>query len=44
MTYAVDSNVILDILYDDPRYVQLSIDALAKASWSVPMLLNTPTP
>ena len=32
MTYAVDSNVILDILYDDPRYVQLSIDALAKAS------------
>lgn len=32
MTYAVDSNVILDILYDDPRYVQLSIDALTKAS------------
>jgi len=32
MTYAVDSNVILDILYNDPRYVQLSIDALTKAS------------
>ena len=32
MTYAVDSNVILDVLYNDPRYVQLSIDTLTKAS------------
>ena len=32
MTYAVDSNVILDILYNDPHYVQQSIDALTKAS------------
>lgn len=32
MTYAVDSNVILDVLYNDPVYAQLSIDALSKAS------------
>jgi len=32
MTYAVDSNVILDILYNDSRYAQLSIDALTRAS------------
>jgi len=32
MTYAVDSNVILDILYNDSRHVRLSIDALTKAS------------
>ena len=32
MTYAVDSNVILDILYADPKYVQPSTDALKKAA------------
>lgn len=32
MTYAVDSNVILDILYADPTYAQLSINALKRAS------------
>lgn len=32
MTYAVDSNVILDILYDDPLHAQSSIAALTKAS------------
>lgn len=32
MTYAVDSNVLLDILYDDPKFAQASRDALVKAS------------
>lgn len=32
MTYAVDSNVILDVLYDDPTFAQASIDALTRAS------------
>ena len=32
MTYAVDSNIILDILYNDPAHAQTSIDALSKAS------------
>lgn len=32
MTYAVDSNVILDILYDDPKFAQGSVDALTAAS------------
>ena len=36
MTYAVDSNVILDILYNDPRYVQLSIDALSDSHGDKP--------
>ena len=34
MTYAVDSNVILDVLYDDPTFAQASIDALTRASQS----------
>jgi len=32
MTYAVDSNVILDILYNDSRYAQMSIDVPTKVS------------
>ena len=32
MTFAVDSNVILDVLYADPKFAQLSIDTLTKAS------------
>ena len=32
MTFAVDSNVILDVLYADPKFAQLSIDTLMKAS------------
>ena len=32
MTFAVDSNVILDVLYADPRFARLSIDTLTKAA------------
>ena len=32
MTFAVDSNVVLDILYSDPKFAQLSIDTLTKAA------------
>ena len=32
MTFAVDSNVILDVLYADPKFAQLSIDTLTKAA------------
>ena len=32
MTFAVDSNVILDVLYADQKFAQLSIDTLTKAS------------
>ena len=32
MIYAVDSNVIIDILIDDPEYAPLAINALSRAS------------
>ena len=32
MTYAVDSNVIIDILIDDPDYAPLAVEALSRAS------------
>ena len=32
MTYAVDSNIIIDILIDDPEYAPLAVEALALAS------------
>ena len=32
MTYAVDSNIIIDILIDDQEYAPLAIEALCRAS------------
>ena len=32
MTYAVDSNIIIDILIDDQEYASLAVEALARAS------------
>ena len=32
MTYAVDSNVIIDILIDDQEYAPLAVEALSRAS------------
>ena len=32
MTYAVDSNIIIDILIDDQEYAPLAVDALIRAS------------
>jgi len=36
----VDSNVILDILTDDPTWAEWSIDALARAAESGPVYIN----